>query len=197
MSIKNLEGNKKFRHSFQDDMESFFYVVLYASLRWLAHNQREDLELRLSQYFNENRFIVDEKARGGSMKVHNVVYGTFVDAFKWNNAELAEWIENCLAMQKRAFLSRSEWSPESLFELWVFTDSKNLPNNDRHVHLLMSTDEIEEPSFASNMSKKDMPSNCTGSKRPAEIAGLECDSNASPKQRLRRSKRLAKRISRE
>lgn len=68
MSIKNLTGKKDFRHSFLDDMESFFYVVLYAAALWLRHNHVDDLGQLMAIFFNEYRFSLGEK-KGGSRKV--------------------------------------------------------------------------------------------------------------------------------
>lgn len=194
MSINSLGGNEKFRHCFQDDMESFFHVVLYASIRWLAHNRLEDLEHRLSQFFNESR-VIGGKTRGGYMKLANVVYGIFLDDFKWDNAHLAEWIGACLTLQKQALENRTKWTPESLFELWLCTDSKDLPNDDRHEHPLAS--KVEEDLSAEDAAAKDKPSSRAGSKRSAGVAKLDPVSNPSPRQRLRRSERIAKRNLRE
>ena len=33
-----------FRHSFQDDMESFYWIVLYAAILWLPHKKFDDIE---------------------------------------------------------------------------------------------------------------------------------------------------------
>ena len=43
MSINVLQSGTEYKHKFQDDMESFFYVVLYASIRWLQHTFTGDL----------------------------------------------------------------------------------------------------------------------------------------------------------
>lgn len=196
MSIDNLGGDDNFRHTFQDDMESFFYVVLYASARWIAHDHVEDSERRLSLYFNENCFV-GGRTQGGYAKLANVANGLFLRHYKWNNVHLNEWIKTVLASQKRTLYNRSEWTPESLFEVWVSTDTKTLPNDDRQTHALEPTEEGEgEPSFTRD-SAGDMRSSRKGSKRSANLAGFEQDSNSSPKQRLRRSERLAKRKSRE
>ena len=178
MSVEMLTGDDKFRHGFNDDMESFFYVVLYAGVRWLTHNHVEDLGDFMTYYFNEYR-ISFGKAMGGSRKGQNMISRTFVREFKWNNAEFAEWIDTVLNYQRTAFIDRTECDAAKLFELWEAIDTKNLPNSDRHVHPLWLSDESteEEVLFSSSNST---PSSCEnsasqkslGSKRTADMAAL-------------------------
>lgn len=196
MSVEMLTGRDDFRHNFNDDMESFFYVVLYAAVRWLSHNHVEDLGDFMTYYFNEYR-ISCGKAKGGSRKAQNMISRTFVSEFEWNCAEFAEWLDSVLSLQRTAFIERTHCDPTKLYEVWETIDAKNLSNVDRQVHSLSLPDETsDEEEFAN--SSISLPSSSTrsslrssGSKRSADVAALV--DNTGGNKRLRRSERLARR----
>ena len=106
-----------FQHCFRDDMESFFYVVLYAGALWLAHNRLEHLGELMTDYFNEYRYG-PKQPRGGSRKAQNLMLNTFVRNFEWSNDGISEWINKMQALLKAAFWGRSKLSPENLVEVW-------------------------------------------------------------------------------
>ena len=196
MSIKMLRGKDGFQHSFQDDMESFFYVILYAGVRWLAHNHVEDLGELMTDYFNEYR-ISCGKAKGGPRKSQNIIDVTFVGEFEWNSTGFAKWISSVLDLQKTAVLDRSDCDPAKLFAIWEVIDAKDLPNDDRQVHLLSLPDESTEEEEFSDCSGSSLESSVccsrrsSGSKRSAEMAELVGETGDN--KRLRRSERLARR----
>lgn len=213
MSIKNLTGSKDFRHSFSDDMESFFYVVLYAASLWLAHDYVMDLGGLMEDYFNESRFSFGA-TRGGSRKATNLLYNNFVDQFHWSGGIL-EWFYAILDLLKVAILDRLDCDPEKFAEIWEANLGKDLPNDDRQMHRMDLPDDVseEELMFSSDVasSKPEQSENeleedkgeqsevgesetvSTGSKRSADVAGPEEDLGNAYK-RLRRSVRIAKQV---
>ena len=212
MSIKNLTGSKNFRHSFSDDIESFFYVVLYAASLWLAHDYVRDLGWLMDGYFNESRFSFGA-TRGGSRKATNLLYNNFVNEFHWSGGIL-EWFLAILALLKVAIVDGPDCNPEKFAEIWEAILEKDLPNDDRQVHRMDLPDDVseeEELMFSSDVasSKPEQSENeedereqseseqservSTGSKRSADMAVLEEDLGNTNK-RLRRSLRIAKQV---
>lgn len=154
MSIKVLQGGDGYRHTFQDDMESFFYVVLYAALRWLPHNHIEELGNLMSEYFNEYREH-DGTPLGGRAKASNITFGDFTKGFKWENGHLATWFNDALQLQRRELLEQRGlfWTPEALKELWKDINSKDLPNDDRIEHkIVVDSEEIKEEEYQATSS---------------------------------------------
>lgn len=196
MSLRMLRGRDGFRHSFHDDMESFFYVVLYAAVRWLAHNDVEDLGDLMTYFFNEFRESRG-KAVGGTRKGQNIIDLTFVGEFVWRCAAFAEWISTVLDLQKLAYLDRVDCDAAKLSEVWEAIDAKDLPNDDRQVHPLSLPDGSTEEEELSNCSSSSLASSAhssqrsSGSKRSAEMAELTGKTECN--KRLRRSERLARR----
>ena len=63
-----MDGRRKFRHSKGDDVESLFYVVLYAALRWLPHGMSADFGQMFYEFFD--RFMMfGEYSIGGIVKL--------------------------------------------------------------------------------------------------------------------------------
>lgn len=142
MSINSLKGNGSFKHSFQDDMESFFYVVLYACVRWLPHNFSGDLAKDMRDFFDDCR----EKRGmvvGGSLKRDNVIDEYFVECFEWKDDHLANWINVALSFQRSNMNGQDTtmWTAERLDGLWELTDKNIRHKHDRFEHLILVNNE--------------------------------------------------------
>ncbi|KAJ8701062.1 hypothetical protein PTI98_004026 [Pleurotus ostreatus] len=74
MSIDLLSG-KKCLHKVSDDMESFFWVVLYYSLLYLAHNKADELTEIIPAVFEQ--YTYSTQAKGGDGK-NAVVGGKYI-----------------------------------------------------------------------------------------------------------------------
>lgn len=155
MPVNSLLGLSRCKHRFRDDMESFFYVVLYASLRWLPHSFSGDLAKEMRAYFDDcresNGMIV-----GGNAKTLNLVDDyTFIGTFEWKNPELSHWIHTTLSLQRKQFRNKDQpiWIPEKLFSFWVLTDSSNLPMGDRFEHIIfINNEQVKDPPVPATMS---------------------------------------------
>lgn len=144
MSVNVLHGGEGYKHTFQDYMESFFYVVLYAAVRWLPHNDVDNLGNLMYHYFNEYREH-NGKPKGGSLKSSNITFGDFTNEFKWENEHLARWIEKALEFQQFFGREKPGWTVENLQKLWEDIDSTDLPNDDRVEHkIVLALEEIKE-----------------------------------------------------
>lgn len=145
MSIKVLSGSSDLRHSLQDDMESFFYVVLYASIRWLPHDYIDNLAKEIRIYFGDcqeqNGIIV-----GGAVKMINLAHRSFFKMFEWRNSHLRDWIYGVLSLQFQEINNQGLpiWTPERLYDLWVSIDNSNLPMQDRFDHIVIVNNKIVE-----------------------------------------------------
>lgn len=130
MSIASLRGvNVKYK--FQDDMESFYYVILYASIVWLPHGKSDNVETWLLKFFDENTEHL-ETTRGGAMKNSNRFSGDFYELWNFKNDALKRWLEGVWGLQWIArHGDQLDWTPRKLYDQWKSTDEEDLPTDDR------------------------------------------------------------------
>lgn len=197
MSIASLLG-EDFKHGFEDDMESFYYVILYASVLWLPHKNIENIEKRISRFFDEYE-VNDGVVQGGSAKIANLVAGLFHKVWGFESDSLNRLLEGTrLLQQQAAEEKRSKWTPEALHKQWKSTDEEDLPTNDKVDHLLLQSKENERKlKLTMQRSREGSPvhephsldaASRSSSKRSADDAGFEEPSESSKRQR--RSNRL-------
>ncbi|KAG6875245.1 hypothetical protein C0993_010163, partial [Termitomyces sp. T159_Od127] len=107
MSYLLLSGHHD-AHTIQDDMESFFYVMLYFGLRYLQHNYRRNIPNLLKQVFDSEDIDEDGFVIGGLHKrfLLNNFEGylgqnfTFLSPpfqkwFEWATRAAYQWIRHC------------------------------------------------------------------------------------------------------
>ncbi|KAG6863593.1 hypothetical protein C0993_010928 [Termitomyces sp. T159_Od127] len=95
-------------HTIQDDMESFFYVMLYFGLRYLKHNCARDVSLLLKDIFDHEEVDVQGSVLGGYHKGSLILNPKmslggkfrfssrpFQRWFEWSVQAIGEWIEHC------------------------------------------------------------------------------------------------------
>ncbi|KAJ8701034.1 hypothetical protein PTI98_004000 [Pleurotus ostreatus] len=75
MSIDLLDGARR-AHKVSDDLESFFWVVLYYSLLYLPHNKTSQLGLIIPAIFDQYSYY--EEAKGGTGKSVAVTEGNYI-----------------------------------------------------------------------------------------------------------------------
>ena len=124
MSIKLLQSSSKpFQHTIQDDMESYFYVVLYCGILWIRQTKEiEDRKTLMNSYFGE--YTLGE---GGNVKGYNQLYKSFIDKFCFECDELNKWLDNVCGFQ----LDPAKWNLEALYSYWGGVVSQLLPQTDR------------------------------------------------------------------
>lgn len=170
MSIAALLGDD-FKHILKDDMESFFYVILYASILWLPHREVNNIKRRMSKFFDEYD-LVKGKAEGGASKYTNRALGNFVHSWGFKNQTLGDWFGEVLELQ-RPVGEEINWTPEALYDVWTSIDERGLPNDDRSDNLV--------PKLSKGRPKpsKDQAQQDTYTPNPVEqktILEGECDS---------------------
>lgn len=131
----------------QDDMESLLYVILYCALRWLPHHYPDwQLSALLDKFFNEQMKMFGV-LEGGYAKSANAENRGTTDAIEFSNEAFSDWLNTALDFHslRRAVLSskhedrhKDRWSdPNHLYTFWTsFLESRDLPNDDRHEHIL-------------------------------------------------------------
>ncbi|KAG5650430.1 hypothetical protein H0H81_012291 [Sphagnurus paluster] len=123
--------NKRKVHTIQDDMESFFYVMLYHCIRYLSHNMTDQAEEILNHIFDYS-FHLTGSTLGGSHKEYLISQLGSRPPFEGfelsNNEPLNIWIEKAFEIFNEWLknvdppelkrLGRSE--PQNLSELRLF-----------------------------------------------------------------------------
>lgn len=137
-SIKALLSAPDFKYSLQDDLESFYYIILYASILWLPHKELEtkDTEYRMKRFFGDYH-EQNGHMTGGRSKFHNQSYGTFSKQWKFYNKALNSWLKYVLALQKPENVEN--WTPMALHNIWKDIDENDLPLDDRVDNLTQNT----------------------------------------------------------
>lgn len=128
------------KHTFQDDMEALFYVVLYCGLMYLPHGlPKEELAIFLARFFDERQSVGPGVVEGGVGKVANVMYRKYTGSVGFGSVHLREWVNTVadfLSSFDHASGGYSEtWSnPEHLDAYWVKFLERDLERNDRDPH---------------------------------------------------------------
>ncbi|KAL7279782.1 hypothetical protein ACG7TL_006189 [Trametes sanguinea] len=125
-------------HTFQDDMESLFYVVLYCSLVHLPHNVEdpEDLRTFIDHFFDSSTSICG-RLEGGDAKGANAVVRSWTKRIKWKNADLQDWLNTVMDYHSPPVHLRAAWhdrwsNPDYLSSFWrSFLEERPLPKDDR------------------------------------------------------------------
>lgn len=134
MSIACLDDdNTRFRHSFVDDMESFYYVLLYCGVRWLPHYHAKDFKIHIEQFFERSKMV--------QLRKKNFLRNPFSGVIVWHCSEFGDLL-NGLRTRKWADM----WRPEVVDKLWRAYDEKDLPQNDKCYHFMSDAPEVDETS---------------------------------------------------
>ncbi|KAG6812402.1 hypothetical protein H0H92_003083 [Tricholoma furcatifolium] len=126
MSCLLLRRKAPLVHSIQDDIESFYYVMLYCGLRFLSHNYQRDVRQFLHKIFDQEEFGADGKVYGGDGKALLLVGLTFEGLdFKfttepfhywWDGTRKAvsEWFAYCRQKSSNANANAEPLDPSQL-----------------------------------------------------------------------------------
>lgn len=109
MSIKLLTDPTDL-HELQDDLESFCYVVIYLSLRYLPHNKVSVLPAIMKHVF-EHHYNVPTGVFGGNGKDNMVQSRGYIgeDLEFTNNKPLTAWIDSALTIIEDWYTSMRRW----------------------------------------------------------------------------------------
>ncbi|KAL5523296.1 hypothetical protein ACEPAF_1563 [Sanghuangporus sanghuang] len=122
VSGRILNGNGVELQTREDDMESLFYVVMYASLRWLPHNKVSDLGFWMFNFFDEAERGTDGRERGGKNKLLNqsIAGTTFFEKFWFNDKYIHMWFKagyNYLKTVHDQLPNSGDWNIDNLKEM--------------------------------------------------------------------------------
>ena len=96
MSIRLLRTTKahEVKHTFQDDMESLLYVVLYCALLWQPHVLSEEgLTHFISKFFDDAMVYSKRPAEGGFVKVENALSRLWTERIGLHSRDLHDWLD--------------------------------------------------------------------------------------------------------
>ncbi|KAL6305438.1 hypothetical protein BKA93DRAFT_778184 [Sparassis latifolia] len=141
---QRLLQRKNVHHTFQDDMESIFYVVLYCSLRWLPHNRPpNELAETLWRFFENDWVNKDGIRMGGDGKISNMVTRCHTTDLHFPSPGIQSWLEEVMnfsadyALEKDTGFAEVWRNPASFAEFWRdFLDTHQLSADDRFNHRL-------------------------------------------------------------
>ncbi|KAL6302047.1 hypothetical protein BKA93DRAFT_794125 [Sparassis latifolia] len=104
-------------HTFQDDMESILWVVLYCSLVWLEHDQPPHIVLEtVRRLFEDHMLDKNGKVTGGFGKLCNQIEQSFTANVRFASRDIQEWLDNVMRFNSCYFFYRA-YDPESA-ETW-------------------------------------------------------------------------------
>lgn len=130
MSIKALmvQGHT---HRLEDDLESFIYVILYASLRWLpVVSPTFPLDWWLTEFFSAPNLA----GGGGDKKLANAMYRTYTQTLDGAKAtDVMQWLNKAMDLHFTDETSNPKWSDgKALDEMWTEFLQRTLPVGDRY-----------------------------------------------------------------
>ncbi|KAI0324169.1 hypothetical protein GY45DRAFT_1263369 [Cubamyces sp. BRFM 1775] len=127
------------RHTFEDDMESLIYVILYCALLYLPHRfVALSLATFYTKFFEEfNNVGLD--GYGGVAKTANTVDRVWTRRVRFDSPALQEWLDTVLnyhsPMAKDREKYKGMWEPDKLDAYWAdFLKTHELERNDRAEH---------------------------------------------------------------
>ncbi len=129
MSLATLDpSGTEHKHTFQDDMESLLYVVLYCGFLWLPHRlTAEQLATTIESLF-EHRRPMDIGYSGGAGKAANRLNRTYIGMAGFDSP-FKEWVDSILELHwpradssKRGIIDYTilgvpiseSWTPENM-----------------------------------------------------------------------------------
>ena len=126
------------RPTFQDEMESLLYVVLYSALLWQEHGtSRRQLTNIITEMFDRFREFEDGIKDGGDGKLANAQGRVFTRYVRFKNHDLSEWLNTVMDFHSPPPLLEAEYKdkwahPEQLDAYWHnFLQTHKLESNNR------------------------------------------------------------------
>ncbi len=126
------------RTTFQDEMESLLYVVLYCALLWQQHgSSRRHLTNIITEMFDRFSEFDDNIRDGGDGKLANARGRVFTRSVRFKNHDLSEWLNTVMDFHSPPPRLKAEykdkWSdPEQLDAYWLnFLQTHKLESNNR------------------------------------------------------------------
>ncbi|KAI0326079.1 hypothetical protein GY45DRAFT_1259676 [Cubamyces sp. BRFM 1775] len=142
MSIRMLyPGHEDYKHTFEDDMESLFYVVLYCALLYLPHHfVVSNLTDFVDEFFDEVEGRGTDASGGGAKSV-NRVFRRFTKRVHFTSEAFQQWLDTVVGylgpLPQDLAIYSGKWTPEHLDAFWSeFLATHALEQDDRTVHEL-------------------------------------------------------------
>ncbi|PIL30475.1 hypothetical protein GSI_07174 [Ganoderma sinense ZZ0214-1] len=124
--------------TFQDEMESLLYVVLYCALLWQPHNvSMKQLTSTVTELFDSCTEFEAGIKDGGDGKMVNAMHRVYTRSARFENQDLSEWLNTVMDFHSPRPHQEAEykdkWSnPEQLDAYWSnFLQTRTLDRNNR------------------------------------------------------------------
>ncbi|KAI1788469.1 hypothetical protein LXA43DRAFT_894557 [Ganoderma leucocontextum] len=156
--------------TFQDEMESLLYVVLYSALLWQQHSaSQKQLTNIITEMFNRFREFEDGIRDGGDGKLVNSVERVYTRSVRFKNPDLSEWLKTVMDFHSPPPHLKAEykdkWShPEQLDAYWLnFLQTHTLDRENR------ADNKLDQYDLYDSITPPPPPSPpCVPSRRPSE-----------------------------
>ncbi|TBU27058.1 hypothetical protein BD309DRAFT_859388 [Dichomitus squalens] len=189
------------KHTFQDDMEALFYVVLWCALMYQPHNLTlEELRKIVAEVFDERVPFMPGIVRGGGGKMANAMFRSYTSVMEFGSKHLDEWIKTVADFISSGDEWKGEdedkWSnPEHLDVYWAtFLQTHTLERDNRFVHVLRAPRKDGLPPLASKPPSHHLHSGHTPpsytSARPKQESRKRASSEPNADAEPRTTKRL-------
>lgn len=134
MSIKALNNVQGHVHSLKDDLESFIYVVLYASLRWLPVQSKFALNWWMSEFFGAP--APNGLGGGADPKQVNAIDRKYTsDLSSAGSLHVVDWLKAAMDIHYKDGFANPVWNDgKALRTMWEGVLAEDLPSNDRYVN---------------------------------------------------------------
>ena len=138
------------RATFQDEMESLFYVVLYCALLWQRHNaSMKWLTSIITEMFNKYTVFDVGIKDGGDGKLINAEHRFFTRSVRFESQDLGDWLNTVMDFHSprpdQQVEYKDKWSdPEQLDAYWSdFLRTRTLGRDNRAEHKLDEYDHYD------------------------------------------------------
>lgn len=134
MSFKAL-NSQRHMHSLKDDLESFIYVILFASLRWLPVQPKPKLDWWLTTYFGAPN--PDGSYGGADSKCSNALTRKYTRGLRTKESpHILEWLNNAMDLHYKDGVPNPAWDDgKALGNMWRDFLATDLPHADRCVNV--------------------------------------------------------------
>ncbi|KAI0326081.1 hypothetical protein GY45DRAFT_1374254 [Cubamyces sp. BRFM 1775] len=142
LSIRMLDlSHAERKHTFEDDMESLLYVVLYCALLYLPHRLTKKTLTFLYRGFFDELHDVGETVYGGVGKNANSANRIWTRRVHFSSPALQEWLDTVMNYHSPQIQDREKykgmWEPDKLDAFWSsFLETHELERDNRTVNKL-------------------------------------------------------------
>lgn len=169
-------------------MESFYYVLLFASIHWMPHDDLKNIKKLILDFFDEIESFRGG-VRGGCMKIANIGSNRYHSMWGFTNTSLRSCLEDIGKLQDEWTKNQPDWKPQNLYAILESTDNEALPLGDRVDHIQKLRDGRDHRRALAELRNANLKP--SASKSTSESESLKTPSNDTQTSDLNNNKRSA------